>query len=356
MTDQPSDNSHVTPAAAPQVSIVVPTYNAAATLAPCIEALMAQSWPNTEIILVDDGSTDASTAIAERYPVGLVRQNHEGASAARDRGYRAAHGAFVAYTDSDTEPDREWLATLMRNFTDDRVGAVTGRTVFRTDRRVASHVRHVDFARRYRRRSRNTTLANGPNCVYRTRVLDEVGGFDPAWYHAEDTQVSYRTRERGYGILYDAEALVYHVPEGDWRGFIRKRFRDARAYMRVIPAHRGSVMADDFVTLKMKVQPPCFALSLAGLLAGAVCGALGLAWPAMVPWAGAAGAGALALLLAAWAMDIPFAVEVARESGRVGFFWKTMALQFVSGLAWGLGFIVGGWAAVIERPKSSNNA
>ena len=327
----------------PLVSVVVPTYNAAATLAPCIEALMAQSWPHTEIILVDDGSTDVGTAIAERYPVRLIRQNHEGASAARDRGYRAATGAFVAYTDSDTEPDPEWLATLMKNFADEHVGAVTGRTIFRTDDRVASHVRHVDFARRYRRRRRETTLANGPNCVYRKQVLDEVGGFDPAWYHAEDTQVSYRTRERGYRILYDADALVCHVPEGDWRGFIRKRFRDARAYMRVIPAHGRSVLADDFVTLKMKVQPPCFALGLAGILAAAVCGALALFCPALGSWADVAWAGALALLLVAWAMDIPFAFEVACESGRVGFFWKTMALQFISGLAWGLGFIVGGW-------------
>jgi hypothetical protein len=237
----------------------------------------------------------------------------------------------------------------MENFTDDRVGAVTGRTIFRTDDRVAGHVRHVDFARRYRGRSRETTLANGPNCVYRRRVLDEVGGFDPAWYHAEDTQVSYRARERGYRILYDAGALVYHVPEGDWRGFIRKRFRDARAYMRVIPAHRGSVMADDFVTLKMKVQPPLFALGIVGLLAAAVGAVPAMVFPAAVGWAGAALDGALVLLLVAWAMDVPFSVEVALESNRPGFFWKTMALQFVSGLAWGAGFMVGGWGALIEK-------
>jgi cellulose synthase/poly-beta-1,6-N-acetylglucosamine synthase-like glycosyltransferase len=338
------------------ISVVVPTYNAAATLGPCIEALLAQACPAAEIILVDDGSTDAGPEIAARYPVRLVRQDHEGASAARERGFRTARGAFVAYTDSDTAPDRDWLARLRGAFEADDVGAVTGRTVFRTDARVASHVRHVDFARRYRRRRRETTLANGPNCMYRRQVLEAVGGFDPAWHHAEDTQVSYRVREQGYRILYVPKALVYHVPEGDWRAFLRKRYRDARAYMRVVPLHRGSVAADDFVTFKMKAQPPLFALGLAGLAACAAAAAAGAVWPPLLHPAGAAGAAAALLLGAASAMDLPFALAVARESGRAGFFFKTLALQCAAGAACGAGFLVGGWGAVRALTRKSRKS
>jgi cellulose synthase/poly-beta-1,6-N-acetylglucosamine synthase-like glycosyltransferase len=338
--------------AEPAISVVVPTYNAAATLGPCIEALLAQSRPPAEIILVDDGSTDAGPEIAARYTVRLVRQNHAGASAARDRGYRCAGGDFVAYTDSDTAPDPDWLARLLGAFEAADVGAVTGRTIFRTDARVASHVRHVDFARRYRRRWRETTLANGPNCMYRRHVLDAVGGFDPAWYHAEDTQVSYRVRETGYRILYVPDALVYHVPEGDWRAFLRKRYRDARAYMRVVPLHRGSVAADDFVTVKMKVQPPLFALGMACLAACAAAALLGTVWAPLLSPAATAGTAAALLLGAAWAMDIPFALAVARESGRAIFFFKALALQGASGAACGLGFLVGGWGALRVLWKS----
>ncbi|MBN1558147.1 MAG: glycosyltransferase [Lentisphaerae bacterium] len=331
------------PAAQSRVSVVIPMYNAEATIGACLDALRQQTRPNLEIVVVDDGSTDRSVAIASGYAVRLLRRNHEGASAARDRGFRESTGACVAYTDADTIPSPDWIETLMRNFEDERVGAVTGRTVFRADARLASHVRRVDIARRYRRRRRETTLANGPNCVFRRRVLEEVGGFDPRWYHAEDTQVSYRTREAGYRILYDPGAVVEHVPEGDWRTFIRKRYRDARAYIRVIPAHGASVRRDDFVTAKMKVQPPLFALAAGGLL---------LSMPAvLLGWGSRIAAGAGVLLLTAWGMDVPFALEVARESGRRSFFFKTMALQLLAGLAWALGLVVGGCLVLRPGPR-----
>lgn len=104
---------------APCFSVVIPAYNAAATLARAIESVLGQSWPAHEIIVVDDGSRDATAEIALGYgaPVRLVRQANQGVSVARNAGAAAATGDWLAFLDADDwyAPDRlrlhaEWIA------------------------------------------------------------------------------------------------------------------------------------------------------------------------------------------------------------------------------------------------------
>lgn len=88
----------------PLVSILIPCYNAEQWLADAIESALAQTWRNIEIIVVDDGSTDASVAIAKQYEsrhIKLISQHNQGASAARNTAYRALQGDFIQYLDAD---------------------------------------------------------------------------------------------------------------------------------------------------------------------------------------------------------------------------------------------------------------
>ena len=104
---------------APQFSVVIPAYNAAATLAQAIESVRAQTWPAYEILVVDDGSTDTTAEIAKRYGgiVKLIQQPNRGVSVARNAGAAAAQGDWLAFLDADDwyAPDRlrhhaEWIA------------------------------------------------------------------------------------------------------------------------------------------------------------------------------------------------------------------------------------------------------
>ena len=91
-------------AAAPLVSILIPCYNAAPWLAATLESALAQTWPDKEIILVDDGSTDGSLALARRFAargVQVVAQANAGAGAARNHALRLAHGQFIQFLDAD---------------------------------------------------------------------------------------------------------------------------------------------------------------------------------------------------------------------------------------------------------------
>ena len=103
----------------PSFSVIIPAFNSAATLARAIESVLAQSWPAHEIIVVDDGSTDATADIAAAFgaPVRLIRQGNCGVSAARNAGAAAATGDWLAFLDADDwyAADRiklhaEWIA------------------------------------------------------------------------------------------------------------------------------------------------------------------------------------------------------------------------------------------------------
>src|SRR5207247_2904335 len=98
----------------PKVSSVVACYNGASTLKPCLESLTRLAYPNYEVILVDDGSTDSTPEIAKEFPgVRCIRQDNHGLSVARNTGIAAATGEIVAFTDSDCRADADWLYYLV---------------------------------------------------------------------------------------------------------------------------------------------------------------------------------------------------------------------------------------------------
>ena len=101
----------------PSVSIIIPTYNRAALLTRSLNSVLAQTYQDFELIIVDDGSTDGSGAIAQRAIAGdprfrVIRQDNGGLSAARNRGLDAAQGQFVAFLDGDDSFDPRFLAQL----------------------------------------------------------------------------------------------------------------------------------------------------------------------------------------------------------------------------------------------------
>ncbi len=105
---------HRAPPRAPFVSVIVCSYNGAKRLADCLESLGKINYPAYEAILVDDGSTDGTPAIAARFPrVRYIRQENHGLSYARNTGAAAAKGEVLAYTDSDCMADPDWLYYLI---------------------------------------------------------------------------------------------------------------------------------------------------------------------------------------------------------------------------------------------------
>src|SRR5262249_49773393 len=110
----------------PRVSVVLCSYNGKRYIGESLSALEYLDYPNYEVIVVDDGSTDTTAEIAARHPVRLIRTENRGLSAARNTGLNAATGDIIAYIDDDAFPDRDWLKRLALAFLDAEYVGVGG--------------------------------------------------------------------------------------------------------------------------------------------------------------------------------------------------------------------------------------
>lgn len=245
---------------APLVTVTVCVRNGADWVNGCMRSLLEQTWRPLEIVAVDDGSTDGSGERLQAFhdpngevPVRVLHRPPEGLAAGRNAAAQAANGTWIAITDIDVRPMPDWIEALMSarsGLENEDVMAVTGRTVFEEGDDLVSRLRSIEIERKYRSRPRRTSLANGPCSMFRADALQEVGSFDPAWYHAEDMEVSLNMVAAGGSIVYTPDAMVRHVPEEGRLRFAAKRRRDARAHVRIMrrwPRRARKGMRFDFL-------------------------------------------------------------------------------------------------------------
>jgi GT2 family glycosyltransferase len=198
----------------PRVSVVVCAYNAETTLDACLTSLEGLRYPDYEVIVVNDGSTDNTGPIAESYPrARVIHQDNRGLSAARNVGIAAAAGEIVAFTDSDCVVDPDWLTYLVGTLGSSGFPAVGGPNLPPPeDSLVASCVAaapggplHVLL------NDEEAEHVPGCNMAFRRKVLEEIGGFDPLYRAAgDDVDVCWRLQDRGHRIGFSPAAMVWH--------------------------------------------------------------------------------------------------------------------------------------------------
>ncbi len=228
------------------VSIAVCVRNGVDWIDGCMESLVNQTHSPLEIILVDDGSTDGGKEKVDEWSkhdlVTTIIQGKLVLSAGRMAALDVTKGEWFAITDIDVRPELDWIQRLLESSNSregEDVVAVTGRTVFGRANDVISRIRSIEIESKYRSRPRRTKLANGPCSMFNRERLMSIGGFDPAWYHAEDMEVSLKLVQDGGTIVYTPDAVVNHVPETGLRRFLEKRKRDARAHVRIHRRYKG---------------------------------------------------------------------------------------------------------------------
>jgi len=227
-----------------EITVVVAARDAAATLPGTLDALAAQAGaPPYEVVVVDDGSRDATARIAEDHPLRpqVLRRAAEGVGAARAAGVRAGSGAALAFTDADCRPAPGWLAAGHRALQDAELvqGAVRPdpaavRTPF--DRTLSVE--------------RESGLYETANLFLRRAAYDAAGGFGPGFQRGrrtfgEDVVLAWRVRRTGARTAFRADALVHHaVFPGTPRQLLadRARLRFFCALVAEFPELREGVM------------------------------------------------------------------------------------------------------------------
>ncbi len=116
----------------PSVSIVIPAYNEEGQLTLCLNAIAKQTVRPLEVLVVDNNSTDATVAIAQRYPfVTVLREQKQGPAYARDRGFNAVRGDIIGRLDADSVIAPDWVENVHKIFEDQDIRAVSGQMTYR---------------------------------------------------------------------------------------------------------------------------------------------------------------------------------------------------------------------------------
>ncbi len=322
-------------AQAPEFSVVIPAHNASRTITECLEALAAQTVAPEcfEIIVVDDGSTDGTAEVARtwfaRHPhlSGVVlTQPKATTAAARNRGVEQARAPLILFTDADCAPAPNWITAMQAAFADPEVVGAKGTYRTRQSALVARFVQ-AEYEDKY------DLLATQPridfidtySAAYRRDVFLANDGFDEVFPYLEDQEFSFRLAQRGYKLVFQPAAVVYHRHAPTVRSYFRKKFIIGFWKAQVARRYPEKVFRDSHTPQVMKVQIAL--LGLAGVL-----GLAGLALPAL--WAPA-----LLLFALLLASTIPFTLKAWGKDRQVAL--ASPALLVVRALALGLGYAWG---------------
>jgi GT2 family glycosyltransferase len=215
---------------AARLSVIVPVRNGAAFLAETLPALIAVRPAGTELLVGDDGSTDASARVAAANGARVVRTSMPaGPAAARNRAAREATGDILVFLDADVRIHRDTLDRLLSPFADRSVAATFGS--YDDAPTATSWVsRYKNLAHHFvHQRSRREAQTFWAGCgAIRRPVFETMGGFDERYPRPsiEDVELGYRLRESGHRIVLVREATVTHLKDWTLANWLLSDLRD----------------------------------------------------------------------------------------------------------------------------------
>jgi cellulose synthase/poly-beta-1,6-N-acetylglucosamine synthase-like glycosyltransferase/peptidoglycan/xylan/chitin deacetylase (PgdA/CDA1 family)/spore germination protein YaaH len=231
------------------VAVVVPAYNEEKVIVQTIASLLASDHPEPfEIIVVDDGSSDATYRVARETFAGDPRvrvytKTNGGKPAALNFGVARTQAEIVVALDADTVFARDTIVKLIRHFADSRVGAVAGnakvgnRVNLLTRWQALEYITSQNLDRRAFDTLNCITVVPGAVGAWRRELIERAGGFTDLTL-AEDADLTMAIRKLGYAIVYEDEAVALTEAPDTVRGFIRQRFRWMFGTMQAAWKHR----------------------------------------------------------------------------------------------------------------------
>jgi cellulose synthase/poly-beta-1,6-N-acetylglucosamine synthase-like glycosyltransferase/peptidoglycan/xylan/chitin deacetylase (PgdA/CDA1 family) len=234
----------------PPVSIVVPAYNEAAGIEQAVRSLASSDYPEFEVLLVDDGSTDGTGELVDSLGlprVRVIREPNRGKAEALNTAVSAARHDVIAAVDADTVFEPGTLAALIRPFADPGVGAVAGNTKVGNRRSLLGLWQHLDYITGFNldRRLYDVLgcMPTVPGAVgaFRRSALLEVGGFSSDTL-AEDTDVTIALGRCGWKVVYAQDARGFTETPGSLGGLWRQRYRWSFGTMQSVWKHRRALL------------------------------------------------------------------------------------------------------------------
>ena len=243
-----------------QVSVIIPTYNASDSLQECLKALKKQDFPRNqyEIIVIDDGSTDSTPSITNNFNVRYYYQENKGPAAARNKGVEMAGGNIILFTDADCIPDINWIKEMLSPFQSSEIVGVKG--AYRTAQRALwARFAQVEFNERYKLllKSKYIDMVDTYSAGYRKDAFLSIGGFDTSFPapNNEDTDLSYRMSLKGYKMVFNPNAIVWHTGHPDtFKKYMKLKFWRGYWRMAVYQKYSAKMIKDSYTPQTLKFQ------------------------------------------------------------------------------------------------------
>lgn len=219
------------------VSVIVPAYNASEIVQKALFALEKQTYPRElfEVIVVDDGSKDNTAEVAEKMGAEVLVQSNQGAGVARNLGAKKARGEIILFTDSDCEPQEDWIERMVEPFQDPEIVGAKG--FYKTrQREPAARFAQIEYDIKCNmlKKERYIDFIDTYSAAYKRDVFLNSGGFDAIYTTAsgEDSELSYKLALKGHKMVPVPDAFVFHRHPDTVSKYLKKKYRNA--YWRVV--------------------------------------------------------------------------------------------------------------------------
>ena len=233
----------------PMISLVVPAYNEGVVIQAAIRSLLLLDYPNFEILVIDDGSTDdtyeKAIAVAreqQHIPVRVITKRNGGKAEALNTGMTAARGEFILNMDGDSKLSSNTLRVCIRHFENPKIGAVAGnvkvinRENIWTKIQALEYVEGLAMARKAQSFMRAVNIIPGPLGMFRKSVLQQVGGYDHDTF-AEDCDLTLKLLMRGWHIAYEPTAIAWVETPSGLLDLLKQRYRWTRGILQATSKH-----------------------------------------------------------------------------------------------------------------------
>lgn len=238
----------------PFVSIIVPVFNEAKIIRQSIESLLNLNYKDYEIIIVNDGSTDNTSSVAERFvgyqqgrinkiKITLINKENGGKSTALNAGIKYSNADFVLCMDGDSQLSPDSLKRAVRHFKDQKIGAVAGnvkvlnRRKFLTDLQALEYIEGLNMARSAQSLVRAVNIIPGPIGLFRKSAISDAGFYSSDTF-AEDADLTLKILAKGWKIYYEPRAISYTEAPSSFQQLLKQRYRWTRGIIQSIRKHK----------------------------------------------------------------------------------------------------------------------
>lgn len=324
------------------VSVIVPVFNGGKKIGKCVDALKRQKTEKSfEIIIVDDGSTDRSLHGVEGDGIRVFKQPNQGPGAARNLGVEKALGKIILFTDADCEPLENWIDQMVSPLEKPCTSGVKGSYLTRQKGLVARFVQ-LEYESKYERMKKDPfidfvdTYAAG----FIKKDFLSVGEYDARFPtpSVEDQEFSFRMWEKGYRMVFNPEARVYHTHSESLWNYMKKKFRIGFWKALVLKKHPQKILRDSHTPQLLKLEMVLAMLFLLSL--------------PLLPFVGV-GFSFFLFSLAAFLTTIsPFVVKLLRKDLSVAL--VSPFLLFARALSLSFGLIVGAFKFYVLNERAAS--